>query len=92
MARIIFVDENQLRETGRQFGLASAVQTERTAEMYINVNDLIAFLRKQNDADADLIASDACSETHPADIDMKVVGARWRAVNDIIQALENGTC
>ena len=76
-----------MNNTGSQYGIVSTICVGNFNEPFISVKDLINELQLRCSADAEVIAEDALSAEHPADIDMKVVSARWRAINDLVREL-----
>lgn len=87
-AKLILLDEQSMNSTSGQYGLVSGFHTGQFTEPYISLKDLIKALRDSSDNDARVIAEDNCSNEHEASIDMKVISARWCAVNDIINDLK----
>ena len=87
-AKIILLDEQGMQNTSGQFGIVCGYRQGPFSEPYISLKDLIKALQESSDNDARVIAEDNCSNEHEASIDMKVISARWCAVNDIIKDLK----
>lgn len=86
-ARFIQLDETTMNNTGGQYGIVSTMRVGNFNEPFISVKDLIDELQLRSAADAEVIAEDNLAQEHPVDIDMKVVSARWRAINDLVREL-----
>lgn len=76
-----------MNNTGSQYGIVSTIRVGNFNEPFISVKDLIEELQLRCSADAEVIAEDNLAKEHPSDIDMKVVSARWRAINDLVREL-----
>lgn len=87
-ARVIFINEKELRSTSGNYALAGSACCEQRDEAYINLTDLINFIQTSQNATAEEMIQ--AQESNSEEIGGNPIAFRqeWRTYNWILSELK----
>lgn len=86
-AKVIFINENEIKSTNSNYALASGIYCEQRNSAYISVNDLVDFIQTSQNATAEEIIK-AQEENVEGAGNTIAFHQEWRTYNWILSELK----